>query len=138
MPRTAAWEFLGQVLSAGAALFGVIYGSSQLSALRITFVGVFASPPSPEAAVGLAGLALTVLGSFVAILVGRLRKTEGGIGSTLLFWVDFVVLLLGDALFYALGPSAATAVVMLVGLASAVLTSIALTVTGQGPPVPAP
>ena len=136
MPKTGEWELLGQLLGAGAAFFGLVYESPNIFALAPTFRGVVIFSPSPEGAVGLAGLALAGLGSFVGIVLGQLRQADGDIGASLLFWVNFVVLLLGDAIFYALQPGAA--VVMLVGLASAVLTSIGLTVTLQRSPKPSP
>ena len=131
MPRVGAWESLGQLLSAGAAFFGLFYESPRLAALAFTLRGVVAASPSPEGAVGLAGLSVAGLGSFVGIVIGQLRQPDGNVGVSLLFWMDFVVLVLGDALFYALQP--ASVVVMLVGLISAALTGAGLMVALQRP-----
>ncbi|MDG6987289.1 MAG: hypothetical protein JRN71_05950, partial [Nitrososphaerota archaeon] len=81
--------------------------------------------------VGLAGLSVAGLGSFVGIVIGQLRQPDGNVGVSLLFWMGFVVLVLGDALFYALQP--ASVVVMLVGLISAALTGAGLMVALQRP-----
>ncbi|MDG6982635.1 MAG: hypothetical protein JRM74_04185 [Nitrososphaerota archaeon] len=131
MPRVGAWESLGQLLSAGAAFFGLFYESPRLAALAFTLRGVVAASPSPEGAVGLAGLSVAGLGSFVGIVIGQLRQPDGNVGVSLLFWMGFVVLVLGDALFYALQP--ASVVVMLVGLISAALTGAGLMVALQRP-----
>ncbi|MDG6957711.1 MAG: hypothetical protein JRN13_06650 [Nitrososphaerota archaeon] len=131
MPRVGAWESLGQLLSAGAAFFGLFYESPRLAALAFTLRGVVATSPSPEGAVGLAGLSVAGLGSFVGIVIGQLRQPDGNVGVSLLFWMGFVVLVLGDALFYALQP--ASVVVMLVGLISAALTGAGLMVALQRP-----
>lgn len=135
MPKTAALEFLGQFLSAGAAFFGLLYLSPRLSVLAVTLRGVAISSPPPEAAVGLAGLALAGLGAFAGIILGRSGRADGDIGVSLLFWVNFVVLLIGDSLFYAVQPPAA-ATVMLVGLASAVLTGLGLMLLRPSGPAP--
>ena len=132
MPKVGAWESLGQLLSAGAAFFGLVYESPRLVVLVLTLRGVVASSPSPEGAAGLAGLSVAGLGAFVGIVVGQLKQPDGDVGVSLLFWMDFIVLVLGDALFYALQPAAV--VVMLVGLISAALTGVGLMVALQRSP----
>jgi len=125
LPRLELWELLGQLFSAGGSAFGLIYGATALSAMRLTLRGPIFTI-SPEASLGLAGLALTGLGSFAAIVVGQLRPPEGNVGALLLFWTDFAVLVLGDVVFYVLEPSATT--VLMVGLLSAALTAVGLLV----------
>jgi hypothetical protein len=123
------WEFLGQLLSAGGSTFGLIFGTTSLANLAVTFRGAIALSVSPEASLGLAGLALTSFGSFSAIILGQLRPPNGNVGVLLVFWTNFAVLLIGDILFYALQPSATA--VMLVGLFSAALTAGGLLVIVQ-------
>lgn len=119
-------------MSAGAAFFGLIYESPRLVVLALTFRGAIVPPPSPEATVGLAGLALAGFGSLVGIAVGHLRRPDGDVGVSLLFWMDFFVLVLGDAVFYTLNPAAA--LVMLLGVVPAALTGAALVVAPRGSP----
>ena len=83
-----------------------------------------------EAALGLAGLALTTLGSLVAILMGQLKPPGNDIGALLVIWTNITVLVLGDVLFY-LGYLAGTDI--LVGLVSAGLTTVSLLVISGRP-----
>jgi len=130
--KSETWELLGLLLTAGGSLFGLTYGSPSLGTPIFTFRGVvFAG--SPEAALGLAGLALTTLGSFTAIVIGQFRRSSNNAGALLIIWTDFIVLLFGGILFYLYLPQAVE--VMLIGLASAVLTVVGLMVIVNRPRV---
>ncbi|MDA4121308.1 MAG: hypothetical protein OK404_02745, partial [Thaumarchaeota archaeon] len=131
LPKMGIWELLGQLLTAGSATFGIIYATPGLTVLTGIFRGGVVFTTGPEASLGLAGLALTSLGSFAAIVIGQLRSPGGSIGALLIFWTAFAVNVLGDVLFYSAQPMATT--VMLVGLASAFLTILGLSVIAQRP-----
>ena len=85
---------------------------------------------SPDAALGLAGLALTALGSLVAILMGQLKPSANNIGALLIICTNLIVLALGDILFY-LGYLGGTD--LLVGLVSAGLTMATLIIISGRP-----
>ena len=125
------WEFIGQLLTASAALFGLVYEGPNLTTLTATFGGVIGFSPAPAGAVGLAGLTIAGAGAFVGMVLGQIKPSDGNVGSAILFWTGFLVLVLGDALFYALQPSAPVA--MLIGGAAAVLTSLGLLAIVQRP-----
>jgi hypothetical protein len=130
--KSETWELLGLLLTAGGSLFGLTYGSVSLGTPVFTFRGVvFAG--SPEAALGLASLALTALSSFTAIVIGQFRRSSNNAGALLIIWTDFIVILFGDILFYLYLPQAGE--VMLIGLASAVLTAVGLMVIANRPRV---
>ena len=124
MPKTETWEALGQLLTAGAAIFGLIYAAPELASISGVLRGDIIFSTTALGAVGLAGLAFSSLGSFVGILLGELRQPEDNIGAALLFWVDFAVLVIGGIAFYALSLS--SVVVLLIGGTSAVLTGLGL------------
>lgn len=130
MSRTESWELLGLFLTAGASLSGLAVVFPSVGAVTTPFGGIVLLG-RPEASVGAAGLALTVLGSAALIILGQLRPPGGNPGASLIVWTDFAVLVVGDALFYSrqLQPP----VILLVGLASAVLTGFTLFVVGARP-----
>ena len=129
MPRTDTWELLGLLLTSGGAAFGLIYAAPDLASLTITLRASAAFSVSAEAALGLAGLTLTALGSLVAMLMGQLKPSGNNIGALLVIWTNLLVLVLGDVLFY-LGYLAGTDI--LVGLVSAGLTTaIFLIISGR-------
>jgi hypothetical protein len=125
-----AWELLGLLLAAGASAFGVVYAGPSTATLSLT-IRAIEFHPTPEAALGLSSLALTAFASFAAIIIGQLKPAGNNIGASIIVWTDFVVLLIGDALFYLgnLDP----AVLLLVGLSSAVLIVIGLGVIVRRP-----
>ena len=131
LPKIEMWELLGLLLTAGGSLFGLISATPSLATLALGFRGVVIYSASSQASLGLAALALTALGSFTGIFVAQLKPPGSNIGALVIIWTDFVVLLIGDALFY-LGLLEATTV-MLVGLATAVLTVVGLLVIVQRP-----
>jgi hypothetical protein len=130
------WLLLGQLLTAGGSFFGLIYAAPSLATLGGIFRGGIVISLGPAAALGLAGLALTGLGSFAAIIVSQPWSPDGNVGALLIFWTDFIVNLLGDALFYLVQPTASA--VLLVGLSSAFLTTLGLFVIVQRPLPAAP
>ncbi len=130
MPRMEEWELLGLLLVAGGAIFGVAYGVPGMTTLSLTNRAV-GFHLDAEAAMGLSALVLAALTSFAAIVVGYLKPAGNNIGATIIIWTDFVVLLVGDVLFY-LGYLDAP-IILLVGLASAVLTMIGLGVIVRRP-----
>lgn len=127
-------EFLGQVLTAAAALFALAYEAPIVS-FAVTFRGAVSFGPTPEAALGIAGLSVAALGSFVGITIGQVKRPGDNIGAALLFWVNFLVLLVGDVLFYVLQPS--DAVTLLIGGVSGTLTALGLLIIVQRPQGPA-
>jgi hypothetical protein len=114
----------------------MIYATPGLTVLTGIFRGGVVFTTGPEASLGLAGLALTGLGSFTAIIIAQVRSPDGSVGALLIFWTAFVVNLIGDALFYLLQPTGTT--VLLVGVSSALLTTIGLFVIVQRPGGAAP
>jgi hypothetical protein len=113
----------------------MIYAAPDLASLTFTLRAPVAFSISAEAALGLAGLALTALGSLVAILMGQLKPPGDNIGALLVVWTDLAVLVLGDVLFY-LGYLAGTDI--LVGLVSAGLTAATLLIIAGRPRASAP
>lgn len=108
----------------------MIYAAPDLASLTFALRGPVAFSISAEAAMGLAGLALTALGSLVAVLMGQLKPPGNNIGALLLIWTNFLVLVLGDVLF-SLGYLAGTDI--LVGLVSAGLTTATLLIIAGRP-----
>jgi hypothetical protein len=129
VPKTQTWEALGQLLTAGAAIFGLIYTTPGLASISGVLRGAIIFSTTPAGALGSAGLAFSSLGSFVGILLGELRQPNDNIGAALLFWVDFAVLVIGAVAFYSLSFS--SMVVLLIGGASAVLTAMGLLIIIQ-------
>jgi hypothetical protein len=129
VPKTETWEALGQLLTAGAAIFGLAYTAPELASISGVLRGAIIFSATPAGALGLAGLAFSSLGSFVGILLGGLRQPDGNIGAALLFWVDFAILVIGGVAFYALSVS--SMVVLLIGGTSAVLTALGLLIIIQ-------
>lgn len=130
MPRLETWELLGLLFAAGSSVFGLIYAAPNIAGFSLSIRGATITL-APEAALGLAGLALTTLGSFASIFVGQMKPSGNNLGAPVIIWTNLVVLLLGDALFYS-GQTQATSV-MLLGLSSAVLTVLGLLVIAQRP-----
>ena len=130
MPRTDTWELLGLLLASGESAFGLIYAAPGLASLTFALRAPVSFSISADAALGLAGLALTALGSLVAILMGQLKPPGNNIGALLITWTNLVVLALGDVLFY-LGYLAGTD--LLVGLVSAGLTTATLIIISARP-----
>ena len=123
------WELLGLFLTAGGSAFGLFFAAPALVGLSVTFRGIAAFSVNPQSSLGLAGLSLTTLASFVAIIAHQLKPAQGNIGPTLIIWTNFVVILIGDVLFY-FGYVGGT--VLLVGLVSAALTIASLmTITSR-------
>ena len=124
------WEPLGLLLSLGASAFGLIYVTPSIASLSIGPHATFTFSVGIDAALGLAGLALTALGSLAAIIISQLRTPEGGIGAPLLIWTNLIVLVFGDALFYG-GYAGGSD--LLVGLVSAALTIVIfMVISGRG------
>jgi len=124
------WELFGLLLSLGASAFGLIYVTPALASLTIGPRVTLTFSVGADNALGLAGLALTALGSLAAIVISQLKIPGGGIGPALLVWTNVIVLVFGDALFYG-GYTGGSA--LLVGLVSAALTVAILTViSGRG------
>ena len=123
MPKLETWELLGLFLTAGGSAFGLIYAAPNLSVLTITFRGQAIFSLVPEASLGLAGLSLTTLTSFTVIVLEQLKPPDVNVGAALIIWTNFVVTLIGDALFYS-GYVQGT--VLLIGLVSAALTIASL------------
>ena len=130
MPKLETWELLGLFLTAGGSTFGLFYAAPALVGLSVTFRGLAAFSLGPQSSLGLAGLSLTALASFVAIIAQQLKPLQGSnIGPTLIIWTNFAVILIGDTLFY-FGYVEGT--VLLVGLVSAALTMASLmTITSR-------
>jgi len=121
---------LGLLLALGAAAFGLIYATPGLASLTLGPRATVTFSVGAEAALGLAGLGLTALGSLAAIVISQLKLPGGDIGAALIIWTNVVVLVVGDALFYG-GYTGGTD--MLVGLVSAALTVAGLMViSGRG------
>ncbi len=135
MTRTETWELLGLLLTSGGSAFGLIYAAPDLASLTFSLRGPVTFSISAEAALGLAGLALTALGSLVAMLMGQLKPPGNNIGALLVIWTNLVVLVLGDVLFYS-GYLAGTDI--LVGLVSAGLTTATLLIVAGRPRAAAP
>jgi len=135
LPRTDTSELLGLLLTSGASAFGVIYAAPDLASLSITLRAAVAFSVSAEGALGLAGLALTALGSLAAMLMGQLKPPGNNIGALLVIWTNLLVLVLGDVLFY-LGYLAGTDI--LVGLVSAGLTTVTFLIISGRPRAGAP
>lgn len=131
MSSGQTWEALGQLLTALTALTGLAYAAPGLVTLSASFRGVVLFSATPASALGLAFLLYSGVGSFAALVLGQVRRSDGSIGAALLFWIGFVALALGDALFYALQPS--EALVLLIGGASAVLVTLGTLVIVQRP-----
>lgn len=130
MPQIQKWELTGLLLALGASAFGLIYAAPGEASLTLGFRGALSFSIGVEAALGLSGLALTVLGSMAAIVISQLKAPGGDIGAALVFWTDFIVLVVGDVLFYG-GYVGGTDI--LVGLVSAALTVAGLMiVSGRG------
>jgi len=123
------------IITSGGSAFGLIYAAPNLASLTFALRATVSFSISTEAALGLAGLALTALGSLVAILMGQVKPSGNNIGALLLIWTNIVVLVLGDVLFY-LGYLGGTDI--LVGLVSAGLTTATLLVISGRPRVGAP
>ena len=126
---------MGLLLTSGGSAFGLIYAAPDLATLTLALRAPVTFAISAEAAFGLAGLALTALGSLVAIMVGQLKPPGTNIGALLVIGTNLVVLVLGDVLFY-LGYLAGTDI--LVGLVSAGLTTATLLVISGRPRAGAP
>jgi hypothetical protein len=124
MPRLEQWELLGLLLSVGGAAFGIAYVAPSLLTLNVTFRGVAGFSAGPQASLGLAGLSVAALGSLAAMIIGQLRPSGGSAGASLIIWINLIVLVLGDLLFYLNGIQ--ETVVLLFGVSSAFLTVIAL------------
>jgi len=135
LPRTEAWELVGLLLASGGSAFGLIYAAPGLASLTLALRGPVTFSFSAESALGLAGLALTALGSLVAMMMGQLKPPGNNIGALLIIYTNLVVLLLGDVLFY-LGYVAGTD--LLVGLVSAGLTAATLLIIAGRPRTGAP
>ena len=129
MPKTEAWEALGGLLVAATAFFDLAYVAPGMATLGATFRGVIVFSTTPAGAVGLAGLAYSALGGFVGVVLGQVRGPGENVGAALLMWIDFAVLVVGGAAFYALSPS--STVVLLIGGMSGALTTIATMVVVQ-------
>ena len=130
MSRLESWEFFGLILAAGAAVFAVAYAGPGAASLSLTGRAI-EFRPAPDAALGLAALALTAFASITGIIVGQLKPAVNNIGAPLLVWTDVIVLVVGDVLFYS-GDSEST-VILLIGLSSAVLMVIGLGVIARRP-----
>jgi len=131
LPQTHRWELLGLLLILGASAFGLLYAAPGEASLTIGFGAHASFSIGAEAAVGLAGFALTVFGSLAAIVISQLKAPGNDIGAALIFWINFIVLVMGDALFYG-GYVGGTDI--LVGLVSAALTIAGLMIiSGRGP-----
>lgn len=130
MIQTHRWELLGLLLTLGASAFGLIYVTPDLASLTLGLHPTLTFSIGADAALGLAGLAMTALGSLAAIVISQLKPSGDDIGATLLVWTNFTVLVLGDVLFYAgysEGPD------LLVGLVSAALTvAVLMVISGRG------
>lgn len=124
-------ELLGQVLTAGAALFGIAYEFPLSANPAVTFGGVVFLGSNAGGALGIAGLSVAVLGSFAGIILGQLRPPDRSRGASLLFWTNFAVLLFGGILFYAVQPP--VVIVALIGVLSAFLTTLGLVVIVRRP-----
>ena len=135
MPRTETLELLGLFLTSVGSGFGIIYAAPDLASLTFALRAPVSFSISADAALGLAGLALTVMGSLVAILMGQLKPPGNNIGALLIILTNLVVLILGDILFY-LGYLAGTDI--LVGLVSAGLTAATVLVISGRPRAGAP
>ena len=130
LPQTQRWELLGLLLTLGASAFGLIYVTPALASLTIGLRAILTFSVGADNALGLAGLALTAMGSLAAIVIGQLKVPVNSIGAALLIWTNFIVLVFGDALFYG-GYWEGSA--LLVGLVSAALTvAILMVVSGRG------
>ena len=129
MTRTATWEVIGQLLSAGAAVFALAYAAPELATIGGILRGEIVFSTTPAGAVGAAGLAFTSMASFVGGVLGPLREPKDNIGAALMFWIDFAVLVVGGAVFYALSTS--SVVVLLIGGASGILTALGLLIITQ-------
>jgi hypothetical protein len=130
LPKTETWELLGLLLTSGGSAFGLIYAAPGLASLTFALRAPVSFSISPDAALGLAGLALTALGSLVAILMGQLKPSGNNIGALLIICTNLVVLGLGDVLFY-LGYLGGTD--LLIGLVSAGLTMATLIIISGRP-----
>lgn len=120
---------MGLLLTSGGSAFGLIYATTGLATLTLTLRGPIVFSLGPQASVGLAGLALTTLGSFSAIVAQQLKPPQANVGASLVIWTNFVIILIGDILFYA---GYVTATALLVGLVSAALTIASLVaITGR-------
>ena len=127
--QTQRWELLGLLLTLGASAFGLIYVAPSLASLTIGLRATLTFSVGVDAALGLAGLALTALGSLAGIVISQLKTSVGGIGAALLIWTNFVVLVFGDSLFYG-GYAGGSD--LLVGLVSAALTvAILMVISGR-------
>jgi hypothetical protein len=135
LPKTETWELLGLLLTSVGSAFGMIYAAPDLASQTFALRAPVTFSISTEAALGLAGLALTALGSLVAILMGQLKPPGNNIGALLVIWTNLLVLVLGDALF-CLGYLAGTDI--LVGLVSAGLTTASLLIIAGRPRASAP
>jgi hypothetical protein len=131
MVKLEQWELLGLLLSVGGAVFGIAYVAPSLLTLNITFRGVTGVSASPQTSLGLAGFSLSALGSLVAMIIGQFRPPGGSAGASLIIWVDFIVLALGDILFYA-GETQET-VILLFGMSGALLTIVGLWIISRRP-----
>ncbi len=130
MPQTHRLELLGLLLALGASAFGLIYAAPGLASLTFAIRAPVSFSIGVDAALGLAGLTLTVLGSLAAIVISQIKVPGGDIGAALIIWTNFIALILGDALFYA-GYVGGTD--LIVGLVSAALTVAGLMViSGRG------
>jgi hypothetical protein len=123
LPKLETWELLGLFLTSGGSAFGLIYATPNLAALTLTFRGQATFSLVPEASLGLAGLSLTALVSVAAIIVQQLKPPDVNVGAALIIWTNFVVNLIGDALFYS---GYVNGSVLLIGLVSAALTIASL------------
>jgi hypothetical protein len=132
MPKLEQLELLGLLLSVGGAVFAIVYAAPALITLSVTFRGVTGASAGPQASLGLAGLSMVALGSLVAMIIAQLRPAGRAAGASLIIWINFVVLVLGDILFYS-GETQET-VVLLFGLSTALLTTIGLLIISRRPP----
>ncbi len=136
MLQTTRWELLGLLLTLGAAAFGLIYAAPGLASLTLAARASVTFSITAGAALGLAGLVLTVLGSLSAIVVSQLKVPGSDFGAALIIWTNFIAVVLGDILFYA-GYTGGTD--MLVGLVSAALTVTGhMVISGRGRAVTQP
>jgi len=88
---------LGLLLALGASAFGLIYVTPDLASLTLGLHPTLTFSIGADAALGLAGLALTALGSLAAIVISQLKPSGDDIGATLLVWTNFIVLVLGTS-----------------------------------------
>jgi hypothetical protein len=130
LPKLGTSELLGLFLTSGASAFGLFYAAPELVRFTVTFRGLAAFSMGAQDSLGLAGLSLSALVPFAAIISQQLKSSEGSnIGAALIIWTNFVVVLIGDVLFYF---AYVQGTILLIGLVSATLTLAGLvTILGR-------